>query len=186
MAKKLNTLGIVFTALAAVGLILAIVGMCTGIVSMSYAGESESLGLFSEDWKMFEAYESVAGMLGLTIPNRTFTIIAFVVALIGIAVVLVNVVLGILGKDNKILGLVGGALAILGGILVLVAGLVLAGQFNSFMEDTAKLAGSMGGGSAFPTGMSFNAGLGIWVGAIGGILAGVAGLLGALKVGQKA
>lgn len=167
MAKKLNVIGIVFTALAAVGLVLAIVGMCTGVVSV----EGESITLFDEGW-------DAPGM-----PGTGFAIVAFIVALIGALIVLVHGVLGFVGKDIKILGLVGGAVAILGGILVLVAGLMLASDINDLMNLAGSIAGSIG--MDVPE-ISVNAGVGVWVGTIGGVIAGVAGLLNALKVGQKA
>ena len=166
MAKKLNVIGLVFTCLAVVGLVLAIVGMCTGVVSI----EGETATLFDDSW-------DAPGM-----PSTAFTLVAFIVALIGALIVLANGVLGFLGKDIKILGLVGGAVAIVGGILVLVAGLVLAGDVSDIVNAIGNLAGSMG--VEVPK-ASVNAGIGIWLGTIGGILAGAAGLLGALKVGQK-
>lgn len=172
MAKKIKTLGIVFMALAAVGLLLAIIGMCTGIVS----DESESIGLFHETWKTLESIPQASldamAKAGYTVPSRTFTLLAFVVTLIGAVVVLVHGILAMTGKNIKVLGIIGGAVTIVGGVLILVAGLVLAGQFNKFGE----LSG----------GYKVSAGIGIWLGAIGGVLAGVMGLLNALKVGQKA
>ncbi|MDE5592527.1 MAG: hypothetical protein K2I75_01185 [Clostridiales bacterium] len=184
MAKKLNTLGIVFFSLVVAGLVLAVIGMCTPILTMSYLGQTESVGMSHEMWDALATIKEAINTLNLdvTVPTKTFTVIAFVVTLVGAGILVVNAILGLLGKDIKILGLVGGAVAIVGGILVLVAGLVLAGQFASYLEDAAKL----GGGAGIPTGAEFSAGIGIWIGAIGGILAGVAGLLGALKVGQKA
>lgn len=174
MAKKLNTLGLVFFALVIVGLILAVVGMCTPIITMTAGGKSESIGMSHEIWDMLADLKAAADKAGanVTIPTKTFTVIAFVVTLVGAGILLVNGILDLLGKDIKILGLVGGAVTIVGGILVLVAGLVLAGQFNEYAKAAA--------------GLKYSAGIGIWLGAIGGILAGVAGLLGALKVGQKA
>lgn len=184
MTKKLNVLTIVFAALVAVGLILAIVGMCTGVVSLS--GESDSMGLFDKEWEMLDTYGPIVAILNITVPSRAFTVIAFVVAFVGIVIALTNGVLGLFDKDVNILGFVGGAVAIVGGILVLVAGLVLAGQFNSFIEDTAKLAESMNVAIRFPEDTSFSAGVGIWLGAVGSIIAGVAGLLGGFKIGRKA
>lgn len=171
MAKKqLNVIGLVFMCLVTVGLVLAIVGMCTGIVS----GEGESMGLFHDVWAQLEKLPQsaidAAEKLGITIPSRTFTLIAFIVTLIGAVAVLVNCILGLLGKDIKILGLVAGAVTIVGAILVLVAGLVLAGNFDKYAGDKGLIS----------------AGVGIWLGFIGGLVAGVAGLLSALKVGQKA
>ncbi|MCH5155624.1 MAG: hypothetical protein J1F69_03370 [Clostridiales bacterium] len=169
MSKKISTIGIVFSVLALVGLVLVIVGMCTGVVS---AG-GESTTLFDEGWEMFESdmVKAAAKAQGLTLPSRTFPIIAFVVAIIGAVAALAYCVLGMVGKEVKILGLVAGGVAILGGILVLVAGLVLAGQFN----DCTKIFGMD----------SVSAGVGVWLGMIGGLLAGVPAILGALKVGQK-
>ncbi|MDE7107661.1 MAG: hypothetical protein K2O39_04990, partial [Clostridiales bacterium] len=150
----------------------------------SYLGQSESVGMSHEIWDILSKVKELVDKsnLDVTIPTKTFTVIAFVVTLVGAGILVVNGILGLLGKDIKILGLVGGAVAIVGGILVLVAGLVLAGQFGSYLEDAAKLGGSAG----LPKGAEFSAGIGIWLGAIGGILAGVAGLLNALKIGQKA
>ena len=168
MAKKLNVIGLVFLCLAAVGLILAIVGMCTGILS----GGNESIGLFHEVWDYIDQANKALSQMGAdaTIPSRTFTLIAFIVTLIGAVTVLVHGVLSFLGKDIKILGLAAGAVTIIGAILILVAGLMLAGDYDSY-------AGGKG---------VISAGIGIWLGAIGGIMAGVAGLLNALKIGQKA
>ncbi|MDE7107888.1 MAG: hypothetical protein K2O39_06140 [Clostridiales bacterium] len=189
MAKKLNTLGIVFFTLVLVGFVLAVVGMCTPIITMTLGNESEAIGLSHEMWDTLSSAKEMmdAFKVDITIPTKTFTVIAFVVALVGAAILAVNAILGLLGKDIKILGLVGAGVTIVGGILILVAGLVLASQFGSFLEDAEKLAAAMGGGATgFPTGASFSAGIGIWIGFIGALLAGVAGLLGALKIGQKA
>ena len=165
MAKK-NTLGIVFLVLAIVGLILAVVGFGTGVV----AAEGESTGLFEEGWDM-------PGM-----PSRTFAILAFIVTLVGAVVVIVHAILGMIGKDIKILGLCGGAVAVIGGILVLVAGLVLASKFS----DLINLASNIGSGMGIDVPkISVSAGIGIWLGLIGGLMAGVAGILNALKIGQK-
>lgn len=174
MAKKTNTLSTVFIALAAAGLVLAIIGMCTGVISATYMGETDSTTLFDENWATLEQYGPIAEAMGITVPSRTFPIIAFIVTLIGALIVVVNGALGANGKDIKILGLVGGAVAIVGGILVVVSGFILAGQFNDVMEQLAGMKN-----------LNATAGIGIWMGAIGGILAGVAGILGALKVGQK-
>lgn len=188
MAKKTNTLGIVFAALVLVGLILAVVGMCTPIITMTIGKESESVGMSHEMWDTLDQTKKMAEAvkLDITIPTKTFTVIAFVVTLIGAGILVVNAVLSLLGKDIKILGLIGAAVTIVGAVLVLVAGLVLAGQFSSYLEDTKKLAAAMGGSSGMPTNTSFSAAIGIWLGFIGGLVAGVAGLLSALKVGQKA
>ena len=172
MAKKLNVIGLVFMGLVAVGLILAIVGMCTGIVSNS--ATETSVGLFAKEWaeleKLPQAAIDAAEKLGITIPSRTFTLIAFIVTLVGAVALIVNGILGLLGKDIKILGLVAGAVTVVGAILILVAGLVLAGNFDKYAGDKGVIS----------------AGIGIWLGFIGGLIAGVAGLLSALKVGQKA
>lgn len=169
MAKKLNVIAVVLLGVAAVGLILAIVGMCTGIVS----GEGESIGLFHEVWEMIESIPQAeidaAAKAGITIPSRTFTLVAFIITLLGVALVLAHCVLSLIGKNIKVLGLVAGAVALVGGVLVLVAGIVLAGTFDKYL-------GSQG---------VVGAGIGVWLGFIGGLLAGVAGILSALKVGQK-
>ena len=177
MAKKkqLNVIGLVFACLALVGLILAIVGMVTPIISWEFLGKSYSLGLFADGWANFEDNAALAERLNITVPSRAFTIIAFIVTLIGAVVVVADAVLKLLGKDVKFIGLCGGALAIVGGILVLVAGLVLAGQCNSFGEV-------MGMGKDIDI---YGAAVGIWLGFIGGLVAGASGILSALKIGQK-
>ena len=168
MAKKLNIIGIVFAALILVGLVLSIVGMCTPILSN---GDLDvSIGLFDKEWAELEKMSDAAAKAGISLPSRTFTLISFIVLLIGAVVALVAALLDMLGKGNKFIGLCGGAVAILGGILVLIAGLVLASDFT----DYTKLLNQ-----------SISAGAGIWLGLIGGLMAGVPAILGALKVGQK-
>ena len=184
MAKKksLNILGIVFAALVLVGLVLVIVGMCTGILSYPTfkVGDVEvlktgngSITLFDDVWDVFAKAQEAADKLNVssdvTIPSRTFTIIAFIVAIVGAVALLAHAVLKLLGKDIKLFGLVGGAVAVVGAILILVAGLVLAGQFNEY-----------------PTvGDGYSAGVGVWLGFIGALVAGASGILSALTVGSK-
>lgn len=164
--KKLNVIGIVFMSLIIVGLVLVIVGMCTGVVS----AEGESTTLFDDGW-------DAPGM-----PSTAFTIVAFIVAIIGVVILIVNAVLGLLGKDIKVLGFVGGAVAIVGAILVLVAGLVLASDLSDVINAIGNLGSSIG--IEVPK-ASVTAGVGIWLGFIGGLVAGAAGILSALKVGSK-
>ncbi|MCH5153638.1 MAG: hypothetical protein J1F71_00355 [Clostridiales bacterium] len=164
--KKLNVIGIVFAALILVGLVLAIVGMCTPI--LSNGDLKVSVGLFDEEWSKLEKLSE--SMPNLNVPSRTFTIIAFVVLLIGAVVAVLSAVLDMIGKGNKFIGLGGGAVAVLGGILVLIAGLVLASDFTEYSKIVDQ---------------TISAGAGIWLGFIGGLLAGVPAILGALKVGQK-
>lgn len=158
-AKKLC--GFIFAALVAVGLVLAIVGMCTGIVTMTVGSASKSIGLFDAEWAEMEK----AAEGGITVPSRTFTLISFIVLLIGAVVLVIDAILRVfMGKDLKIVRIIGVALAFVGAILVLVAGLVLAGDFKDF----AKL-------------YSYSAGVGIWLGFIGGLVAAVGGGLPLLK-----
>lgn len=168
--KKLNVIGIVFACLALVGLILAIVGMCTPVASATVRDETVSHTLFDDIWETFAKMQEAADKANqnVTIPSRAFTIIAFVVTLVGLVVVIAHEVLALIGKDIKLVGLCGGALTAIGAILILVAGLVLAGQFNDLSKSDL-----------------YGAGVGIWLGFIGGLLAGAAGILSALKVGQK-
>ncbi|MDE6029038.1 MAG: hypothetical protein K2F90_01800 [Clostridiales bacterium] len=172
MAKKTNPIATTFLSLAAAGLVLVIIGMCTGVISSTMGNQTEYATLFDKQWADLEQMKPMAEALGLTLPSRTFPIIAFVVAIVGALAVLVNGILSALGKDIKILGLVGGSVAIVGGVLVIVACFILASQFQDIMVIATK-------------GVTTTAGIGAWLGAIGGILAGVAGILGALKVGQK-
>ncbi|MDE7165259.1 MAG: hypothetical protein K2O04_07565 [Clostridiales bacterium] len=164
--KKLNIISIVFMALILVGLVLVIVGMCTGVVS----AEGESTTLFDDGWDM-------PGM-----PSTTFTVVAFIVAIIGAVALIVNSALGLLGKDIKILGLAGGAVAVVGAVLVLVAGLVLAGDLSDIINSLSNLGSSIG--VEVPK-VSVSAGVGIWLGFIGGLVAGASGILSALKIGSK-
>lgn len=158
-AKKLC--GFIFAALVAVGLVLAIVGMCTGIVTMTVGSASKSVGLFDAEWAEMEK----AAEFGITVPSRTFTLISFIVLLIGAVVLVIDAILRVfMGKDLKIVRIIGVALAFVGAILVLVAGLVLAGDFKDF----AKLD-------------IYSAGVGIWLGFIGGLVAAVGGGLPLLK-----
>ena len=169
--KKLNVIGLVFACLVLVGLVLVIVGMCTGIISATAGNESESISLSHDIWDVFAKAQELADKapnVDVNIPSRTFTIIAFIVTIIGAVALLAHAVLAILGKDIKLLGLCGGGITVIGAILILVAGLVLAGQFN----DYSKLD-------------IYSAGAGIWLGFIGGLVAGAAGILFALKIGQK-
>ncbi|MDE6402025.1 MAG: hypothetical protein K2L54_05360, partial [Clostridiales bacterium] len=134
-AKKLC--GFIFLALVAVGLVLAIVGMCTGIVTASVPGESESIGLFHEQWATLSklADEAAAMKLDVTIPSRTFALIAFIVMLIGVVLLVVDAILRVfVGKDLKIVRIIGVALAFVGAILVLVAGILMAGDFKEFTK----------------------------------------------------
>ena len=104
-------------------------------------------------------------MFGITVPSRTFTLISFIVLLIGAVVLVIDAILRVfMGKDLKIVRIIGVALAFVGAILVLVAGLVLAGDFKDF----AKLD-------------IYSAGVGIWLGFIGGLVAAVGGGLPLLK-----
>ncbi len=161
-AKKLC--GFIFAALVAVGLVLAIVGMCTGIVTMTVGSASKSVGLFDAEWAEMEKAAEGAEMFGITVPSRTFTLISFIVLLIGAVVLVIDAILRVfMGKDLKIVRIIGVALAFVGAILVLVAGLVLAGDFKDF----AKL--------------DYSAGVGIWLGFIGGLVAAVGGGLPLLK-----
>lgn len=172
MAKKksLNVLGIVFAALVLVGLALVIVGMCTGIITATALGKSTSTGMFDDEWEALAKLSETANKLNtdVTIPSRTFTLVAFIITLIGAVVLLAHAVLKLVGKDIKLIGLVGGAVTVIGAILILVAGLVLAGQFNTYYKMDV-----------------YSAGVGIWLGFIGGLVAGAAGLLSALNIGNK-
>lgn len=168
--KKLNVIGLVFACLVLVGLVLTIVGMCTGILSTTVLGETKSVTLFDEIWEQLAKTSEGANKLNVdvTIPSRTFTLVAFIVTLVGAVVLLANAVLKLLGKDVKFLGLIGGAVAVVGAILILVAGLVLAGQYNDYLGVEV-----------------WSAGVGIWLGFIGGLVAGAAGILSSLKMFNK-
>ena len=162
-AKKLC--GFIFAALVAVGLVLAIVGMCTGIVTMTVGSASKSVGLFDAEWAEMEKAAEGAEMFGISVPSRTFTLISFIVLLIGAVVLVIDAILRVfMGKDLKIVRIIGVALAFVGAILVLVAGLVLAGDFKDFSKLDI-----------------YSAGVGIWLGFIGGLVAAVGGGLPLLK-----
>lgn len=168
--KKLNILGIVFAALVLVGLVLVIVGMCTGIITATVLDKSTAIGMFDDVWDTLAKLSETANKLNtdVTIPSRTFTLIAFIVTLVGSVVLLAHAALKLVGKDIKLLGLVGGAVTVIGAILILVAGLVLAGQFNTYYKMDV-----------------YSAGVGIWLGFIGGLVAGACGILSALNIGGK-
>ncbi len=152
--KQKKMLGYIFAGIIVVGLVLAIVGMFLGAVTAEVMNKSESIGLFDEGWDLVSE-----------VASPTFAIIAFIVTIVGGVVLVVNSVLKILGKEVKFLGLIGGALTLIGAILILVAGLMLAGDMNE----------------ATPAIDPYSAGIGIWLGFIGGLLAGAAGIVGSLK-----
>lgn len=155
--SKKKTLGIVFLAVVAVGLVLAIIALFTGVVTAEMMGQSESVGLFDEGW------ETVS-----EIASPTFATIAVIVTIVGGVVALVGLILKMIGKGIAILNLAGGAVMLIGGILVLVAGLMLAGDMNEPFE-------ALGGATPY------SAGMGVWLGFIGGLLGGVAGVMSGLK-----
>lgn len=164
-AKKLC--GYIFAALVAVGLVLAIVGMCTGIVTASAGGMSESMTLFDEGWAELSKTADAAAAAGLdiTVPSRTFALIAFIVMLVGAVLLVVDAVLRVfMGKDLKIVRIIGVALAFVGAILVLVAGILMASDFNDFTKLDI-----------------YSAGVGTILGFIGGLLAAIGGGLPLLK-----
>lgn len=168
-AKQKKMLGFVFCGIVLVGFILAVVGMFIGIVNSSMMGMSESVTLFDEGWAELEKMADAAAEAGLdvTVPSRTFTLIAFIVMLVGGAVALVGQILKTLvKKDIKMLNLAGGAVTLLGAILVLVAGIVLVGQFGDY---------SVGGM------IEYSLGAGVILGFIGGLLAGAAAIVSTLK-----
>lgn len=154
--KQKKMLGYIFAGIIVVGLVLAIVGMFLGAVTGEMGGKSASVGLFDEDWDLYKEAD---------LASPTFAIIAFIVTIVGGVVLVVNSVLKMLGKEVKFLGLIGGAVALIGAILILVAGLMLAGDMNE----------------TIPVIDPYSAGIGIWLGFIGGLLAGAAGIVGSLK-----
>ncbi len=168
MAKKLNVPVIVFASIILVGFILVFVGMCTPIVSQAQL--KVSIGLFDEEWAELEKASEMASALGLTLPDRTFTLIAFVLLILSTIMALVNAILGIFQKGIKGLGIAGGVIAIVSGVLVLSAGMLLAGQFNTYMRlvNTTVAPGA-----------------GIWLGGFAGILIGVMGIIAAAKGAKK-
>lgn len=167
MAKKqLNAIGIVFAAAVLVGFILVIVGMCTGVVTAM----DESTSLFDEGW----------GQPGM--PSNAFAIVAFIVAIIGCVVLLANAVLKMLGKEVKFLGFIGGAVTVVGGILILVAGLVLASDLSDIINVASNIGSSM---DVEEPKIDVSAGVGVWLGFIGGLVAGAAGILSSLKMFNK-
>ena len=126
-AKKLC--GIIFAAVVAVGLVLAIVGLFGDVVSVSTIIGSMGYGVFNELWDLPGA------------PSTAFVLIALIVTVVGLALALVGAILRVFVKKNiKMLDFIGGALAIVGGILALVAGIMLA-------SDTAGDMGSVGYGA---------------------------------------
>ncbi len=177
MAKKGNkTLGYVFAGLILVGLVLVIVGMFVGeIVSKApnIKGEieSKSVGLFEADtWG-----QTIVG--DLSTPSNAFAIISFIVAIAGLVMLAVDSVLKLFADKNiKFFGLIGAALAIIGGILILVSGLVTANAWwDTIIRDGAVKD------TLIKAGYDFAAGAGVWLGFVGGLVGGAAGLVGALK-----
>lgn len=165
--KKLNTLGLVFAALVIVGLILAVVGVFLPIVSSS----KQSIGLSHDIWETLGKTQSALDKIKVDVdaPSRTFTIIAFVITLVGAAVVAADAIIKALtGKNIKFLGLIASAVTVIGAVLILVAGLTLKGQFNEYL----------------PTDV-FSAAAGIWLGFIGGLVAGIVGLISSLLGSKK-
>ncbi len=171
--KQKKMLGFIFAGIILVGVVLAIVGMFIGVINESALGMSESMGLFDEGWDAFEKMEPAASALGITLPSRTFMLIAFIVLIVGGVLLLVKTALALFAKKNiKVLGIVASAVTLVGAVLVLVAGIILVGQF----EDTGKLSGGVSG-----IAMEFSMGAGVYLGFIGGLLAGAMGIVGSLK-----
>ena len=171
MAKKLNILGIVSAVLVLVGLILSIVGMCVPVL---FNGKLDiSIKLFDESWDALKDVGGLASVLGqsASVPDRTFTIIAFVVLLVSGAASLANSVLMMLGKNIKLLGILAGVAMLLGGVLVLAAGLWLAIDYSDFMHLTGE-------NSLLPA-------TGVWLGLVGGLLGGISGIVTTKKAAKK-
>ena len=175
MAKKksLNVLGIVLVAVVLVALVLVVVGMFVGQIvstaSSNLAGKSEStvIKLFDPDaWKVTEVGGKKVGV------SNVFGIVSFVVTLVGLVVLLLDGIMHyILGKDLKIIRFVGVALTFVGAVLILVAGLVMANQYGEYANvDFGDLAKN-----------TISAGLGVFLGFIGGLIGAVGGGLGLLK-----
>ncbi|MBD5132573.1 MAG: hypothetical protein HDT28_08330 [Clostridiales bacterium] len=170
MGKKGNSksvLGFVFAALILVGLVLVIVGMFVGQVAVTtsskLAGTSETkmLNLFDGDvWGVEEVLGKKVGV------SNVFGIISFIVAVVGAVILAIDCVLNVfLGKNVKIIRFVGIAVTFVGAVLVLVAGLVMASQCGEYLSlDWGSLAE-----------IKYTAGVGVWLGFIGGLVAAVAG-----------
>ncbi len=181
MAKKgkksgIGILGIVLFALVVVGLILVIVGMFVGQVVFKYqklegfktVEASESIKLFA-NWS-----ELKVGAISLdTGLSNVFSVVSFIVTLVGLAVLAADACLRLFAKkDFKIVRFIGVALSFVGAILILVSGLVLAKQCWGD-ENTTKLLEAIKA--------SFSAGVGVWLGFIGGLVGTVGGALAIFK-----
>lgn len=178
--KQKKVLGFVFAGIILVGLVLAIVGMFIGVVNSSVLGMSESVTLFDEGWAQFEGeqIEQAASLLGITLPSRTFMVLAFIVLIVGGVLVLVSALLRVFAKKNiKGLAIAGSVVTLVGAVLVLVAGIVLVGQFEDFTKIGDKMSGGMGGASL----VEYSMGAGVFLGLIGGIITGALGIVSSLK-----
>lgn len=157
--KQKKMLGFVLAGIVLIGAVLAFVGLFLDVVTAADAGTS----LFDEGW-------DAPGM-----PSRAFTIVAFIVTIIGALALIVNAVLKLfVKKEIKMLGMIGGIVTVVGAVLILIAGLVLAGDFDDIWNAASNLVPGM------PK-MDISAGVGIWLGFIGGLIAGAAGIVSSLK-----
>lgn len=163
----------ILSAMIGFGLGLAAVGMFTGAASVvsDLPDVSGTISLFDEDFST----------LGI---SNAFTIISFIVTIIGALILTAEISLRV--KQHKYiraLHIAGIAVTAVGAILVLVSGMILA---KDIKDGLIEFALAMSGGSAAEGAMldqlvTVNAGVGIWLGFIGGLVSAIASGVSMLK-----
>lgn len=169
--KQKKILQWVFTGIMDVGLILIIVGMFLGLASsdtlkMTYQLTSD------KEWKLTEMMIKMTdGEFSASSFSSTFSVISFVIAIVGTALLILNSVLkNALHKKVKLLGGFSLVVTIAGSACIIAAGLALANNLNKLFNYGSTTTISY-----------FSAGTGIYLGLVGGILAAVAGIVSGLK-----
>lgn len=142
-----------------IGAGIVLVGLILVVVGLLTAVVSASAMGITVSIGLFDELWDLPGA-----PSTAFAVIAFIVALVGAVLLLVDAILRVfVGKDIRALRLAGVVLAAIGGILVLVAGLMLANK----------------------CGEGYSAGIGVWLGFIGGLVATVGGAFGLIPAFNK-
>lgn len=157
--KKLDVVGIACATIALLGIVFAVIGVFAALVT---AGK-QSISLSDEFWDTLGKAQNLFGKVDVDIdaPSRAFTIVAYIITFIGAVAVMADIVIRLVrGKSIKYVGLIAGAITIIGGALILISGIVLQNRFNEYIP-----------------GDNFKIDLGIYMGFIGGLIAGAAGLV---------
>lgn len=183
--KQKKILQWVFTGIMGVGLILIIVGMFLGLVHSDQLNLTYKL-VGDKKWDLHA--DMIADINNNVNPDykvwfdssytysSTFTVISFVIAIVGTVMIILNSVLKIaLHKNIKALGILAVILTLIGAIMIIVSGLALANNLGKlywcyFDRECKGIEPNY-----------FSAAAGIYVGLVGGILATVAGIASQLK-----